>query len=142
MPKWPRLQSGLTHDAPECIAACEGFAVLTARAILGDPWAEVLTPFAFDGPPRVAEIFAGSWRDKSRDQIESSGYVVHSLEAALWSVGNSDSFEEAILLAANLGGDADTGQIGEGSQHDLTLAQVAQSEFANHKRMGENHAGV
>ena len=103
-----RLQSGLTHDAPECIAACEGFAILTARAILGSPKAEILAPFGFDGPPRVAEVFAGSWRDKSRDQIQSSGYVVHSLEAALWSVANTTSFEDAILLAANLGDDADT----------------------------------
>ena len=103
-----RLQSGLTHDAPECIAACEGFAILTAKAILGSPQAEILAPFAFDGPPRVAEVFAGSWCDKSRDQILSSGYVVHSLEAALWSVANTTTFEEAILLAANLGDDADT----------------------------------
>lgn len=103
-----RLQSGLTHDAPECIAACEGFAVLTVQAILGSSQSEILTPFAFDGPPRIAEIFAGSWREKSRDQIKSSGYVVHSLEAALWSVANSTSFEDAILLAANLADDADT----------------------------------
>ncbi len=33
---------------------------------------------------------------------------MHSLEAALWSVGNTGSFEEAILLAANLADDADT----------------------------------
>ena len=103
-----RLQSSLTHDAAECVSACEGFAVLTSRAILGLSRPEVLTPFAFDGLPRIAEVFAGSWHEKPRDQIKSSGYVVHSLEAALWSVGNSSSFEEAILLAANLGDDADT----------------------------------
>jgi ADP-ribosyl-[dinitrogen reductase] hydrolase len=103
-----RQQSCLTHGAQECQAACEGYAVLTVRAILGASRDEVLTAFAFDGPPRIAEIFAGSWREKSRDRILSSGYVVHSLEAALWSLGNSDSFEEAILLAANLGDDADT----------------------------------
>jgi ADP-ribosyl-[dinitrogen reductase] hydrolase len=38
----------------------------------------------------------------------SSGYVVRSLEAALWCFWNAQSFEEAILLAANLGDDADT----------------------------------
>jgi len=103
-----RLQSSLTHDAAECVSACEGFAILTSRAILGLSRPEALTPFAFDGPPRIAEVFAGSWHEKPRDQIKSSGYVVHSLEAALWSVGNSSSFEEAILLAANLGDDADT----------------------------------
>lgn len=51
---------------------------------------------------------AGSWRGKKRDSVRSSGYVAHSLEASLWSVGRTGSFEEAVLLAANLGEDADT----------------------------------
>jgi ADP-ribosyl-[dinitrogen reductase] hydrolase len=40
--------------------------------------------------------------------ISSSGYVVHTLEAALWRVDRAGDFAEAVLLAANLGGDADT----------------------------------
>lgn len=51
---------------------------------------------------------AGSWRGKLRDDVESSGYVVHSLKAALWSIGRTSDFRSAILAAANLGGDADT----------------------------------
>ena len=43
-----------------------------------------------------------------RADIASSGYVAHSLEAALWSVGRTEDFRSAILTAANLGGDADT----------------------------------
>lgn len=43
-----------------------------------------------------------------RAEIASSGYVVDSLEAALWCLGETDSFAEAVLLAANLGDDADT----------------------------------
>lgn len=43
-----------------------------------------------------------------RDQIRGSGYVLHSLEAALWCVGRTSNFREAVLLAANLGEDADT----------------------------------
>ena len=34
--------------------------------------------------------------------------MVHSLEAALWSVGYTDCFRDAVLLSANLGDDADT----------------------------------
>lgn len=45
---------------------------------------------------------------KIRDEIKSSGYVVDSLEAALWSFHNSSSFEEGAIKAVNLGGDADT----------------------------------
>ena len=43
-----------------------------------------------------------------RARIRSSGYVMHTLEAALWSVEQTDSFEEAVVLAVNLGDDADT----------------------------------
>ena len=42
------------------------------------------------------------------DEIRGTGYVVESLEAALWCFWRTDSFEEAILTAANLGDDADT----------------------------------
>jgi ADP-ribosyl-[dinitrogen reductase] hydrolase len=58
--------------------------------------------------PSVDAVARGSWRDKDRQSIRSSGYVVHTLEAALWAVDRSDSFESAVLLAANLGEDADT----------------------------------
>lgn len=34
--------------------------------------------------------------------------MVHSLEAALWALHRSDSFESGALLAVNLGDDADT----------------------------------
>ncbi|MEO1374651.1 MAG: ADP-ribosylglycohydrolase family protein, partial [Cyanobacteria bacterium J06635_10] len=38
----------------------------------------------------------------------SSGYVIHTLEASLWCLLNSSSYEEAVLKAVNLGGDTDT----------------------------------
>lgn len=42
------------------------------------------------------------------DEIASSGYVVHSLEAALWCIFKEDSFENTVLKAINLGSDTDT----------------------------------
>mgnify|MGYP001300441983 CR=1 FL=1 len=56
----------------------------------------------------IGAIVEGSWRDKTRDQIASSGYVAHSLEAALWCLARTDNYRDAVLLAANLGDDADT----------------------------------
>ena len=40
--------------------------------------------------------------------MRASGYVVHTLEAALWAVGRTECFEDALVLAVNLGEDADT----------------------------------
>jgi ADP-ribosyl-[dinitrogen reductase] hydrolase len=42
------------------------------------------------------------------DDIMSSGYTVHTLEAAAWSFLTTESYEEAVIRAANLGDDADT----------------------------------
>lgn len=43
-----------------------------------------------------------------KDEIRGSGYVLHSLEASLWSFLNSESYSEAVLKAVNLGEDTDT----------------------------------
>ena len=42
------------------------------------------------------------------NEIKSSGYVVHTLEAAVWCLLNSASYEECVLKAVNLGDDTDT----------------------------------
>lgn len=57
---------------------------------------------------RYARIFAPSFADLPRDEIRSSGYVVDTLEAALWCVLNTDSYQECVLKAVNLGRDTDT----------------------------------
>ena len=44
----------------------------------------------------------------NRIEIQGKGYVVKSLEAALWAFDRSDSYREGCLMAANLGDDADT----------------------------------
>jgi ADP-ribosyl-[dinitrogen reductase] hydrolase len=58
--------------------------------------------------PKIADVAAGNYRDKKEAGIRGSGYVVASLEAALWSFYRTESFREAILTAVNLGDDADT----------------------------------
>jgi ADP-ribosyl-[dinitrogen reductase] hydrolase len=45
---------------------------------------------------------------KLASDIQGTGYVVECLEAALWCFTQTQSFKEAVLLAANLGDDADT----------------------------------
>ena len=103
-----RLQSRTTHGAPQAVAACALFAELLVEAIGGGPKESVLQARHWDGDAGVAAVAAGSWRSKARDDISSSGYVLHTLEAALWCVGRSESMADALVLAANLGHDADT----------------------------------
>lgn len=53
-------------------------------------------------------IFNENFFRTTQEEILSDGYVVHTLEAAIWCLGNSTSFKEAVLKAVNLGGDTDT----------------------------------
>jgi ADP-ribosyl-[dinitrogen reductase] hydrolase len=101
-------QSRTTHAAPEAVSACAAYADMLAAAIAGTPRSEVMRRDAGRLPVAVSKVVRGSWRGKPRAQVNSSGYVVHSLEAALWSVGRTATFREAALAAANLGEDADT----------------------------------
>lgn len=41
-------------------------------------------------------------------RIESSGYVLHTLEASIWCLLNNDSYQSTVLTAVNLGEDSDT----------------------------------
>jgi len=56
----------------------------------------------------IDEIASGSFKHRNPPEIRGAGYVVQSLEAALWAFYHSNSFREGCLLAVNLGDDADT----------------------------------
>jgi len=109
--------SRTTHGAQECIDACRYFSGLivgavqeaTKEELLGDHYCPV-PGFWDENPlsPKIAEIACGSFKRKSPPEIRGKGYVVPSLEAALWAFHRSESFREGALLAVNLGDDADT----------------------------------
>ena len=103
-----QLQSRTTHGAPQAVEACALYTELLIEAIAGAPKETVLRARDWSGDAQIAQVAAGSWRAKERDAISSSGYVLHTLEAALWCVGRSKSIEDALILAANLADDADT----------------------------------
>ncbi len=103
-----RLQSRTTHGAAQAVEACALYAELLVEAIAGAPKETVLRARDWSGDAQIARVAAGSWRARERDAIASSGYVLHTFEAALWCVDRSESVEDALILAANLADDADT----------------------------------
>ena len=50
------------------------------------------------------------WRiaELPESEIKSTGYIVDTLEAAVWCFINTDSYKDCVLKAVNLGGDTDT----------------------------------
>ena len=102
--------SRTTHGAVECLEACRLFANILIRALAGSPKEEVLFGDSnrFRGSTTIAGIASGEYRRKSAHDVRGSGYIVESLEAALWCFLCTETLEAAILRAANLGDDADT----------------------------------
>ena len=109
--------SRTTHGARESIDACRYMAALIVGALQGTSRAAILAPMftPVDGlwdrdplAPKIHEIASGSFLSRNPPEIRGSGYVVASLEAALWAFAKSTSFEHGALLAVNLGDDADT----------------------------------
>lgn len=95
-----------THPHPWCYCACRLFGGMLCRALGGGSKEEVLS---------VREGFYGeveSRLDRApkrlRSQLRSTGFVLDSLECAIWAFATTESFEEALIEAVNLGGDADT----------------------------------
>jgi ADP-ribosyl-[dinitrogen reductase] hydrolase len=98
-----------THGAPEAIDCSRLFAHIIANALAGDVKADVLNAAQLRfSSPAVTELASGAYLNKTENDIAGTGYCVASLEAALWCFHQTDSFESAVLRAANLGDDADT----------------------------------
>jgi ADP-ribosyl-[dinitrogen reductase] hydrolase len=105
---YARESSRTTHAAPQCIEACEYFARLICRALDGAPKAEILAPISISAGAEIRSVADGSFARLRRNQLRPSGYVVESMQAALWCFANTDNFRSGCLRAANLGGDSDT----------------------------------
>jgi ADP-ribosyl-[dinitrogen reductase] hydrolase len=129
--------SRTTHGAPECLDGCRLLGDILCRALGGADRRGVLLGTDCDRitAPAIRRIAGGEYFDKPHYAVLGTGYVVDSLEAALWCFWTTNSFEEAILKAVNLGDDADTtaavcGQVagahyGEGAIPSRWLARLA-----------------
>ncbi len=106
----------LTHSHPRAILACKIYALIIYELYQKPNWRAVKI-----GLKKSAKLFKSEDELAAFDRllfsrlelakestIESSGYVVHTLEAAIWCVLTSNSYKETVLRAVNLGRDTDT----------------------------------
>ncbi len=107
----------VTHASEQCRSACRYMALVLAGLMNGRDRNEVLDPdwsklqeLRAIKPldPLVEKVAGGSFRKKTPNMVRGSGWVIESLEAALWAFHDASDFEEAVLRAVNLGNDADT----------------------------------
>ena len=106
-----------THGASESIWCCRLLGVIIRQAMEKKDKEEVvvfpheLVAASTHGDVKsegLKRMLNGSWQTLEPPEIAGTGYVIKSLEAALWAFGKAENFKHGALLAANLGDDADT----------------------------------
>lgn len=110
--------SAVTHRHPRSQLACAYYCLLAQQLLQGASpefaIASVAREFramldSFPGEQRQFErILDPGFSTTARAQIRSGGYVIDTLEAALWCLLQGGSFSDVVLRAVNLGGDTDT----------------------------------
>ncbi|KFY86954.1 hypothetical protein V498_07330 [Pseudogymnoascus sp. VKM F-4517 (FW-2822)] len=108
-------QGRVTHPALACLEACEVYTDLLCRAMKGENKEQLCQALKYHQlkhnalVERLAQYSTlADWVVKSSSNISSSGWVVDTLEVALWGLFKYDSFAEGALAVVNLGGDSDT----------------------------------
>lgn len=113
--------SSITHRHPRSLMAC-GLFSLVIRQLLAGTDAATAVKQALDAFRTFYEpdsywaieldyfqlLLAGDLNQRPESEIDSSGYVIHTLTASLWCLLTTSCFEECVLKAVNLGGDTDT----------------------------------
>jgi len=109
--------SRTTHGAQTTVDACRYLGAIIVGAVHGAEKDELRSELYSPVPgywkrkplaPEIEEIAKGSFKRRNPPEIRGTGYVVQSLEAALWAFCRADSFRDGCLKAVNLGDDADT----------------------------------
>ena len=99
-----RAVSAITHGHEISMQACVIYVHVARRLLDGESIKDIIPTLQYDKPfDRLCRI-----DQLTENEIRSGGYVVETLEASLWSLANSSSFEEAVLRSINLGKDTDT----------------------------------
>ena len=119
--KFSGISGQITHGDPSSIDACRYYGALIVAALHGDTKEQLLSNDFYSRHedwfenmplhPKIMEIARGSFKADNghNDGIRGKGYVVQSLEAALWAFwSDENSFKKGALAAVNLGDDTDT----------------------------------
>jgi ADP-ribosylglycohydrolase len=113
--------SSITHGHIRSVIACFYYLEFANQILVGKSKFEIyknlqteisnhLTSLVIN--PKEIELFdrllKGDITKRKEDEIQSSGYVLHTIEASIWCLLTTDSYKEAVLKAVNLGSDTDT----------------------------------
>lgn len=112
--------SSITHGHPRSLMSCGIYCLMVRSLIEGNSPVDAYLSTVetakdlYGKPPFLGEmlhlnrILEGKIGSYPERKIESDGYVIHTIEAALWCLMTTTSYRDAVLKAVNLGHDTDT----------------------------------
>ena len=100
-----RAVSAITHAHPISSEACVCFVHLLRNVMGGNTLEDSI---CYSKPDMEEFAFLDTVAGLPREEIRSGGFVLDTLGAAIWCFANTESFEECVLAAVNLGRDTDT----------------------------------
>ena len=109
--------SCLTHAHKRSQIGCGIYSLIAVELLIGKNISESIQTglekaknFYFDEPEmkNYSRLFQADFKNLAESEIKSSGYIVHTLEAVLWCLLNTDNYKNLVLKAVNLGEDTDT----------------------------------
>lgn len=112
--EYSKKMSSTTHASAVCLSCAEIFARAIKRALMGYDKDYILKDIyvIIESDNCLKNMKTTTLKEgfhtKHINDIKGSGYVLESLEAALWCFFNTDTYEQAVLKATNLGNDTDT----------------------------------
>lgn len=89
--------SAITHAHEISMTACVQYVRILEGLLNCVPSHKAITDSGFPFDPTIP-----------RTEVESDGFVLHTLNAALWCLTNTDNYQDCVLTAVNLGEDTDT----------------------------------
>ncbi len=105
---YARQSSRTTHGAALCLDACGWMSAQLLDLLQGGDKASLLRVSYPAQTEAIATLQQFDFLDKNYRDLKGTGYVLESLEAALWCFWHTHCYADCILAAANLGDDADT----------------------------------
>ena len=106
--KYAGESSRTTHGSLLCIESCKLFSYLIHKAFNSNGKNEIFEAIPGNYCAELHPVSEFSFKTMDYMELTGSGYVIESLISALWCFYHGESFKDSILLAANIGNDADT----------------------------------
>lgn len=100
-----RQVSAITHAHHNCMDACVYYVKIAKELLKGVPLQEAVSLHIPENSVyhRIREI-----KKMKRYEIKSSGYVIDTFEASMWCLMTTNSYQDCLIKAVNLGDDTDT----------------------------------